>query len=383
MGKLIFYIIAEVFKINRLNADSIRLDAFSYNEYSLKMTIKEIAERANVSLGTVDRVIHNRGKVSKKTEERILAILKEVEYKPNVYARGLVLNKSYTIAALVPCFEEGEYWEIPTIGIKKAAEDLRQFGINVTFFFFEQNEVSSFIEKANAVIESKPDGVILAPVINFEAVKLCRKLNTLEIPFTVIDSSIADSGSLSFIGQDAEQSGRLAAKLLTTSMGGEGKILITLIKNNENHNKTLQKRIEGFEKYLMESDTFHNFLLEEVSVDQREANWKNYLETTIKNVNPKGIYVPSSKVHYVADILHSNNLSVKLIGNDLIDNNAPYLSSGIIDYVIGQRPQDQGVLALEYLYRHLVTKQSVPQEYYLPLDIITKENIMYYKTQEE
>lgn len=344
------------------------------------MTIKEIAKRANVSLGTVDRVIHNRGKVSNDKKERILKIMEEVDYKPNIYARGLVLNKLYTIAALIPEFEPGEYWEVPYRGIDNAAKALGQFGIKVRYFYFNQNDIDSFIKQSNKLIEFKPDGVILAPVINFEAIKFCGKLRKLDIPFSIIDSNIENSGAICFIGQDSLQSGRLAAKLLSNSIKGKGKLLIVSIKNNENHNKTLQKRIEGFKDYLIESDNFEDINLEEINIDQRETDWKKNLEIMLKQKSPNGIYVPSSKVHFVAEIIDRNLIEAKLVGNDLIKNNQYYIESGTIDYVIGQRPENQGYLALENFYKFLVTKQEVSKNTFLPLDIITKENLMYYKS---
>lgn len=47
------------------------------------MTIKEIAKLANTSRGTVDRVIHHRGKVNKALEEKIWQIIQECNYSPN------------------------------------------------------------------------------------------------------------------------------------------------------------------------------------------------------------------------------------------------------------------------------------------------------------
>ncbi|MDT0642755.1 LacI family DNA-binding transcriptional regulator [Zunongwangia sp. F363] len=346
------------------------------------MTIKEIAQRANVSLGTVDRVLHKRGKVSRKTKERILAILEEVDYKPNVYARGLALNKSFVVAALVPDSEEGEYWEVPSLGIKRAVKNLGQFGIKVNFFYFDQNNVESFIERTAEVLELEPDGVILAPVINFEATKFCFKLKAKEIPFTIIDSKIHGDNYLSFIGQDSFQSGRLAAKLLVSSVPKQGKIFIISIKNNENHNRTLQQRIEGFKDFMLSASN-QDLLLEEINVDQRNSDWKINLEKICSRKNIDGIYVPSSKVHFVAEIIFNKKLSIKLVGNDLINNNFKYLESGIIDYVIGQRPENQGYMALENFYKFLVAKQEISKNVFLPLDIITKENLMYYKPQIE
>ena len=50
-----------------------------------KTRIKDIAERAGVSVGTVDRVLHNRPNVSKKSLEKVQKALDEMDYRPNMY----------------------------------------------------------------------------------------------------------------------------------------------------------------------------------------------------------------------------------------------------------------------------------------------------------
>ncbi|MCM5663100.1 LacI family DNA-binding transcriptional regulator [Galbibacter mesophilus] len=346
------------------------------------MTIKEIAKLANVSLGTVDRVLHKRGKVSKETEERILAIIKKANYKPNMYARGLVLNKTYHIVAIIPSFKAGEYWEMPTQGILAAEKNLSQFGIKLTLLKFDQNSATSFEEKAKELLELKPDGVILAPVINFEAVKLTEKLKAANIPFNLIDSNLPDSGALSFIGQDAFQSGKLAAKLLCSETQKKGTIAIISVKKNENHNKTLQRRIEGFKDYLYTSKLINDITIVESNIHLSKNDWKKRLkEACNPNNDTIGVFVPSSLVHYVA--LHFTEdpqyfSKIKLVGNDLIPNNIKYLRSGVISYLIGQRPQTQGYLAMQNFYNHLILKQTPEEKRFLPLDIITQENLIYY-----
>ena len=55
------------------------------------MNIYDIAKLANVSIATVSRVVNNSPKVSQKTKEKVLAVMKENEYTPNAFARGLGL----------------------------------------------------------------------------------------------------------------------------------------------------------------------------------------------------------------------------------------------------------------------------------------------------
>jgi LacI family transcriptional regulator len=60
-----------------------------------KIRIKDIAEKSGVSVGTVDRILHNRPNVSKTAREKVEKVLEEINYQPNVYASALAYNKSY------------------------------------------------------------------------------------------------------------------------------------------------------------------------------------------------------------------------------------------------------------------------------------------------
>lgn len=59
--------------------------------------IVDIAKMAGVSVGTVDRVIHNRGRVSEENRKKVQAILEMVHYQPNLMARSLAVSKSNII----------------------------------------------------------------------------------------------------------------------------------------------------------------------------------------------------------------------------------------------------------------------------------------------
>ncbi|MPM12713.1 Catabolite control protein A [bioreactor metagenome] len=66
------------------------------------MTISEIAKLAHVSIGTVDRVLHKRGRVAPETIKKIMSIVEDYGYQPNTYARNLKLSKDFTIGVLLP-----------------------------------------------------------------------------------------------------------------------------------------------------------------------------------------------------------------------------------------------------------------------------------------
>ncbi len=82
-----------------------------------RTTIQDIARHAKVSAGTVDRVIHNRGKVSTDKKRRIEDAVKEHNFNPNMLARALSMRNQFTVCALFPqFFSENEYWHLPQQG---------------------------------------------------------------------------------------------------------------------------------------------------------------------------------------------------------------------------------------------------------------------------
>ena len=80
------------------------------------ITIKDIAQKTHVSIGTVDRVLHGRGRVAKKTEEKILALVKKTGYKTNIHGRNLVLKKTFHFGIIMPqAGQDSCYWESCTM----------------------------------------------------------------------------------------------------------------------------------------------------------------------------------------------------------------------------------------------------------------------------
>lgn len=68
----------------------------------MKITIKEVAEQANVSPSTVSRVLSNSSQISEKTKERVREVIRELNYKPNAFARSLANRKSRIIGVVLP-----------------------------------------------------------------------------------------------------------------------------------------------------------------------------------------------------------------------------------------------------------------------------------------
>ncbi len=128
-----------------------------------RITIKDIAERAGVSSGTVDRVLHNRPNVSKKALAKVKAALEEMNYEPNAYASALASNKRYEFYCLIPKHESEAYWSEIEEGQNKCCEMRKDFNVHITHYYYVRNDVNSFTEQYETILESNPDGVVIVP----------------------------------------------------------------------------------------------------------------------------------------------------------------------------------------------------------------------------
>lgn len=343
--------------------------------------VKEIARLANVSLATVDRVLHNRTGVSEATKAKIQKIIKRLNYRPNILARRLASGKVYRFAALIPAVsEETAYWQAPLNGINRAEAELSQYGIKVERYLFDQNDKKSFHSKAKLILDSEIDGVVLAPSFMEESVHFTNSCKELKIPYVFINSDIPAQESLCYIGPELFKSGYLAASLAGYSKSESGKILVVnIVKEIDNQHHVVRKE-EGFRTYFQEKKIKAEIVEINISQTDYKAVERRLTEVFEQNPNITAVFVTNSRVFSVAKFLEKRSLKdILLIGYDYIEENIQYLKNGRIDFLICQKPEEQGYRGIMALYHHLILKIPIANIEYMPIDIITKENYEFYK----
>ena len=148
------------------------------------ITIKDIAREAGVSEGTIDRVLHNRGGVSKKTEANIKEILKIHNFKVNPVASALAMKNKFNIATLMPNYDtDNLFWKSPYLGVLKASQEVANYGVKVNNFTFDQFDPSSYLSQFNILMGSNPTAVMLVPVFIKETDIIIDQLEKLNIPY--------------------------------------------------------------------------------------------------------------------------------------------------------------------------------------------------------
>ena len=342
--------------------------------------VKEIARRANVSIATVDRVLHNRSGVSEKTKKKINDIIKELDYQPNILASRLASKKIISLAVLIPrVSEETDFWEAPMKGISRADSEIKKYGVQVSTFYFDLNDPTTFNEQAAAILDGHFKGVLLAPSFIEESRKFVRACREKKVPFVFIDSDVPDEDNLCYIGPHLFQSGYVGAKLSTYRLKEKHKVAVVNISKETDSYNYLQIE-EGFRSYFKD----RNLPIEIIRIDIKDTDSLSVTRDLTRALHThediEAIFVTNSRVFSVAAFLEKNKRSdISLIGYDYLKENIAYLNKEFIDFLICHKPEEQGYRGLMALYQTLVLGAPVEKTYFMPIDIVTKENQAFYQ----
>ncbi|WKK56887.1 LacI family DNA-binding transcriptional regulator [Sphingobacterium sp. BN32] len=342
--------------------------------------VKEIARRANVSIATVDRVLHNRVGVALKTKEKIESIIKDMDYKPNILAKRLASKRVHRFAVLMPreCVET-DYWRAPLLGIQSALNELGDFGVELTYFLFDRQDAEDFKEMSESVLENAIDAVIVAPIFPSEAERFVKRCEEKRIKYLFINNDLPSSQPLSFIGPDQWQTGRLAANLCQYIIRKEDRILVLNIQREFSNIDHTINRLAGFESFFAEREAGWNILKLDLNAENYDM-FKVYFSQYLQQNELDVIFVTNAWVYWVARYFEEHSISnIILMGYDYTSKNIDYVERGGIDFLICQKPLELGYKALATLFEHFISKRPISRIQYMPIDIVTKENSSLYK----
>lgn len=346
-----------------------------------KVTINDVADAAGVSKGTVDRVLHNRGEVSKKSREKVLRVIKELGYIPNLQASLLASQKHRVIVCMFPEYEPGEFWSLTDKGVNEAAAIVARFGIALKTVKYDQYSIESFRSACAEVLAERPSGVILAPMYRFETVNFVGELSRSGIPYMFIDSKIDDDGYLAYFGMPMYHSGVLCADVLTDGREVPGKVFVVRIaRDKRGLSDPTAARRAGFMDYMTEH--YPDIEVVNIFIDpkDRDSIYRILDETIGEYPGRKFIVMFNSRIHLVADYLASRGMSgCRVVGFDGLERNISALKRGEVQVLIAQHTDRQTVEAINAMTDYLLMGKEVPRkDNFTQMDLLTGYNCDFY-----
>ncbi len=340
-----------------------------------RVTIRQIAERAGVSRGTVDRVMNQRGRVSPEAEKKIRAAADELGYVHKARKKDDTKGRSRKIGVVTQLADSPFMMEINR-GIQKATEELAAQGITV--FLAEDPGVDESKQQLamDSLVSRGICGLAIMPV---DSNGIRQRINMLVgekgIPVVTFNSDIVGTRRSNFVGMDNRRSGQTAAGLMGMLTRGTGKILIITGHFGSHVNNM---RIEGFIEEIKKTCPDLELAGVHGSFDQA-AEVEHIVKHAMMNIpGINGIFIVSGGQPGLGTAFRKLGLDKRpyVIMYDQTPQNEDMLKKGTADFLIDQNGYAQGYRAIHILADRLL-KGSEPEQEHLFTDIVikTKHNL--------
>lgn len=349
----------------------------SVMEENKNITIIDVARRAGVSKGTVDRVLHNRGEVSAKSAEKVRQAIRDLDYEPNLYASLLATRKNHVIACLLPRSVKGEYWDKLRVGFEQGGTAASTLGAETRLFFYDQYDPESFAKACSELLATDPSGVVLPPLFKNDTILFTEKLHKAGIPYVYVDSRLEDEHYLAYFGMPTYRSGYLCAHLLTERCTEVPEVAVIRITRDKTRRSdpTIDRRA-GFSDYMQEMFPDCEIMNVFINPNEPQTIVPVLEEFFAAHPDVKFVVMFNSRIHLVAPYLEAHPVEGRrVVGFDDLDLNMEALSSGAVTVLIAQHTEAQSSKAVATLVDYIVLhKDPSKRDNYMHMDILTSLN---------
>lgn len=347
---------------------------------SRTFTIKDVAKEAGVSIGTVDRVLHNRGRVSDKNRESVTAAVKKLNYRPSQIARALVNRKSNLRIGITYPRVDSDFWsEIPT-GIEAAKNKLLPFGVELVIDHTETYDVRDQIASIDKLVALGVNGLLFTSVDDSSADQIERHIPD-GIPYaTVVNPAASVSRCAFHLGPDDFLLGTLAARLIALFCGERCNLVV--LAPNYKFNGT-QRRIAGVFSKINQDLPGMN-LLKVIPVsgvtdeDIRTHLYSAATEALHTYPSLEALYVSNGFFEQAAFAIRDTHpdAKIKVFGHEYTAALPALIAQGIVAATIYQKPAEEWYRAIVMFSEFLSGNRAVePQDVRVECSIIMKETL--------
>ncbi len=341
----------------------------------MRVTLKTIAERAGVHISTVDKVIHNRGGVSKEVEANIRAIIKELGYKTNPAGRALQRSgKRYSIAVLLLDVDAQPYI---AEGIRREMKDVN-FDIELSFHTSPFMAVESQLELLKRAEEDKVDGIILLPNHSRRVEDAVQKIIRKNIPVITVDSDLAGD-RLCHVGHDAVKGARIAGRMMGLFLRGHGKAaVITNSMSREIYHDQVNTRTTEFAGFIRDNYPEIEIVRYVEGFEDRETTYRETKRLLQEEPDIRGIFIACGGVDAVGRAIREAGKAeeTSVVSFEEYPEILDLIRARVVDCTIGGNLVEQGRISFRLLIEYLVYGTMPERDpVYMDAKILVKESL--------
>ena len=342
-----------------------------------KVTINMIAEKAGVSRGTVDRVLHNRGEVAESVRDHVLAVAKLLDYPLPGESPLKKKKPSHLIGAILP----GNRWFDDNLkrewmrGLQDAKDIVEPLGYKVVLVECETDTPGEIVEAAEALRARKPDGLSLTGM-DTDLMRSCiDSFAENGIPVVTYNSDLPQSKRACYVGQDPYRGGRVAANMAFRRIGEGERILA--VAGNLGY-AAHESRIQGFLDACAEAGIRKDQIVVKESHNEYYLTYEIVKKALSEMPDLRMIYMANESVAACADALgdQRKERGIMVVGNDLTTVTRKLLMEDRIDFIIEQNIYWQGYQPI-ILLKKLIEIPAFPirENVFSNISVVNAESI--------
>lgn len=343
-----------------------------------KVTLKQIAERTGVSMGTVHRAIYGKSGIGEETRRRILEEVERSHYQVDEMA-SVLKRAARNIAVVLPKAENEDRFYFRGIwrGIREAAAGMSHYKLNFSFIESE-HPLSQIARELECVYDERADELDgLITIADSDAADVwIERFARRGIVVMLISSNYEKERDadkmIECIRVDHRRSGRLAAEFMSYGLRGvQGRILVV---GGDSDIYSVSIHGNSFENEILKCCPQRQ--VQHISGMQTEGVREEFL-SALKNNDIAAVFACNARNTYtVCRLLEQagKGQDVLVIGTDIFEELVPYYEDGTLNATVCQYHWEQGIHGVQRMYEHLSKGVRTMQDEMLPSILILKNN---------
>lgn len=321
-------------------------------------TLKDVAEKAGVTVTTVSRVINNRGYISEQTRKKIYDVMKELNYQPNELARSLSKQRTNTIGIIVPHIVHPYFAKLIS-NLETAAAD-HKYKI---LLCNTKEQTEKELEYIEMCMSNRVSGIVLCSR-NIDI----NKMKNLGIPVITIERNL-EAGTVGI-----ECDNYLGGKLATEHLIECGCKSLLHFSGIINEDMPADARAEAFIDVCNRSGVRHYEKQSNINI-YNKMDYHEFIKKTLLEVPAvDGIFASSDLIAaQVIQVCAALGIKIpeqiKLVGFDDVD--IAQLTTPMIT-TIHQPIKEMSDWAIEFIEKSL-NNEAVPEQIKLPVTLVKRQ----------
>lgn len=348
-----------------------------------RTTIKDIAEAAGVSIGTVHCALNGKPGVSEEKRLLINDIARQMNYRPNTLAASLK-RKTIRIAAVLPgkTLTSRYYFSFIWQGIRDYIHSADDYNIELLEFPYFQN-VNSHSQTLNEILENHQiDGLLTTGYTDPKAIGVISRFGEKGIPVVLISNDVPQTGRLCCVQPNYFQIGQTLAELISRQIPKDGAIALCA---GDPIVPSHSRIVQGFLEYMARRNVKNPLYLLQASEEDN-----GFYETLLRELEERGDIAACCSVNATNSVLLARALvqtgragHVTAVGSDLFRETIDYLKQEVLTNLVCKRPYDQGYTAAKCLMDHLLRDEAVTKDViYIGSEIVFQSSVSNYEDEQ-